>query len=97
MSETPTPEPFTCDGCGQTDTDPMIHVGFINWKKDERTTIAEPSFHHDCLPDELAAELVGPQNAVAAAAVEAAHSGIRGEALREFIQAQPNDNDLEEN
>lgn len=87
--------PFPCDGCGATDTDPMIHIAYASWAKDERTTISEPSFHFDCLPAEFRVDLDLPQNAVTAAAIEAAESGIKGEALREFIQAQPDDNTLE--
>lgn len=100
MSETTTEEsvelqPYTCDACGQTDTDPMIHVAYGSWKKDARTIITEPSFHFDCLPEEFRAQLVGPQNAVTAAAVEGADNGTHGEDLREFIQSQPTDNNVE--
>lgn len=84
----------TCDGCGQTDDHPMIHVA-DNWKKDERTTITAPSFHFDCLPQEFRAMLDGPQHAVTNAAIEAAESGTHGDELREFILAQPSDNDVE--
>lgn len=87
-------QPFPCDGCGKTDTDPMIHLAYAAWKRDERTTVSEPSFHYDCLPEEFREQLVGPQNAVTAAAVEAADSGVKGEDLREFIQAQPDDNNV---
>lgn len=91
----PTPEPFTCDACGQTDTAPMIHVAYGTWQKDERTSISEPSFHFDCLPQEWRDQLVGPEHAVTVAAIAAAESGTKGDALREFIQAQPDDNNLE--
>lgn len=86
----------TCDACGSTDTDPMIHVSHAAWQKDERTSILEPSFHFDCLPEEFRATLIGPGNAVTAAAVAAADSGVHGEELREFIQSQPSDNNLDE-
>lgn len=96
MSEAPAvPEPSTCDGCGQTDTAPMIHIAYGQWKKDARTTISEPSFHFDCLPDQFRAELDGPEHAVTVAAIAAAESGTKGDALREFIAAQPDDNNLE--
>lgn len=85
-----------CDACGQTDTDPMIHVAFGSWRKDERTLITEPSFHFDCLPDQFRSELSGPENAVTVAAIEAAESGTKGEALREFIASQPSDNETPE-
>lgn len=84
-----------CDACGQTDTDPMIHVAYGSWNKDARTTIHDPSFHFDCLPEEFRSELVGPEHAVTVAAIAAASGGTRGEALREFIAAQPDDNSIE--
>lgn len=92
---TPVPQPFLCDGCGQTDNHPMIHVAYGVWKKDERTTVREPSFHFDCLPQEYRDLLDGPQHAVTVAAIEAAESGVHGEELREFIQSQPDDNNIE--
>lgn len=96
MTETaPAPEPFLCDGCGSSDTDPMIHVGYAGWQKDERTFIKEPSFHFDCLPAEFRTDLDLPQNATTAAAIAAAESGVHGEELREFIAEQPDDNQVE--
>lgn len=83
-----------CDACGQTDTDPMIHVAYGSWKKDDRTVIIEPSFHFDCLPTEFRTDLDLPQNATTAAAIAAAESGIHGEDLRAFIQSQPDDNNV---
>lgn len=83
-----------CDACGQTDTDPMIHIAYAQWAKDERTTITEPSFHFDCLPVEFRDQLVGPEHAVTVAAIDAAESGTKGDALRTFIEAQPDDNSL---
>jgi hypothetical protein len=73
----------------------MIHVAYATWKKDDRTTIAEPSFHFDCLPEEFRALLEGPQHAVTVAAIEAAETGVHGEQLREFIAAQPDDNNIQ--
>lgn len=96
MSETPPPGVQVCDACGKKDTDPMIHVAYGSYQKDERTTIAEPSFHYDCLPDDIRAQLVGPANANTLAGVEAAESGTKGEALRELLQSLPSDNDLED-
>lgn len=93
MPET-APQPFPCDGCGKTDTDPMIHVAYGTWKKDERTIITEPSFHFDCLPAEFRQDLAGPEHAVTVAAIEAAESGTKGDKLRAFIQKQPDDNNL---
>lgn len=95
MSETAAePQPFPCDGCGSTDTDPMIHT-LGPWQKNERVTIDSPSFHYDCLPVEFRELLVGPQHAVTTAAIEAAESGVKGEDLRAFIQEQPSDNEIE--
>lgn len=98
MTEAPAPQPYPCDGCGKTDTDPMIHVAYGTWKKDERTTINEPSFHFDCLPEEFRAELAADPAAhsVTLAAIDAAESGTKGEALREFIQERPSDNETQE-
>lgn len=91
----PSPQPFLCDACGSTDTDPMVHLAYGTWKKDDRTIITEPSFHFDCLPAEFRTDLVGPEHAVTLAAIEAAESGTKGAKLRSFIQAQPDDNNLE--
>lgn len=84
-----------CDGCGKSDTDPMIHVAYGSWQKDDRTLIMEPSFHFDCLPQEFRDDLSGPEHAVTVAAIEAAESGTKGDALREFIADQPDDNNVE--
>lgn len=87
----------TCDGCGQTDDHPMIHVGPYVWQKDERTSVADPSFHFDCLPDDLAAEFGlttdAPQHAVTVAAIEKAKAGVHGDKLLAFIEKQPSDNE----
>lgn len=84
-----------CDACGQLDDHPMVHV-LGPWGKDERTTLSDPSFHYDCLPEEFRA-LLGdaPEHAVTRAAIAAAEGGKHGNALRKFIQAQPDDNSLE--
>lgn len=86
-----------CDACGLSDTDPMIHVAYAIWKKDERVSITEPSFHFDCLPQEFRSQLQEDPaaHAVTLAAIDAAETGTKGDALREFIQAQPDDNNLD--
>lgn len=93
------PLPFKCDGCDQTDTDPMIHVGYVRWDKDDRTSILEPSFHYDCLPKDMIPVWFGddfeaPQHANTRTAIELAESGVRGDALREALLELPSDNDL---
>lgn len=85
----------TCDGCGQTDNHPMIHVAYAVWQKDERTTIVEPSFHFDCLPAEYRVGLNEPQHETTLKAIAAAEDGVHGDELRKFIQKQPNDNLVE--
>lgn len=88
MSETPVArEPFQCDGCGQTDTDPMFHVSYATWQKDSKTIIIEPSFHHDCVPQEFRDMLVGPDHEVAREIIAAADSGTRGADLLAFIES----------
>lgn len=91
-------ENHPCDGCGQLDNHPMIHVGPYVWQKDDRTTLENPSFHFDCLPDALVSEfgLNGddPRHAVTQAARKKAQSGVHGDKLRTFIQSQKSDNDL---
>jgi hypothetical protein len=83
-----------CDGCGQSDNHPMIHV-MGAWQKNERTTINDPSFHFDCLPDEYRVLLIGqPQHAVTNAAIEAAEKGTHGDKLRAFIAKQEDDNNV---
>lgn len=84
-----------CDGCGQLDNHPMIHVQGV-WQKNERTTVQDPSFHFDCIPDEYLVQLIGqPQHAVSLAAREAALEGTHGDKLRAFIFKQPDDNNVE--
>ena len=99
MTETPV-ENHPCDGCGQLDDHPMIHVGPYGWQKDERTPVVDPSFHFDCVPDALAQEFGltadAPEHAVTVAAMEKAKSGVHGDKLRDFIQKQPSDNDPQE-
>lgn len=84
-----------CDACGSEDTDPMIHVAYGSYQVDERTTVADPSFHYDCLPADLRAQLIGASNGNTLTGVEAAEAGTKGEALRELLQSLPSDNDLE--
>jgi hypothetical protein len=82
-----------CDVCGALDDHPMIHVGWTNWQKDDRTSVSEPSFHFDCLPAEFVSMLGDdPSHNVTLAAIDAAKSGTNGAALREFIAAQETDN-----
>jgi len=91
-----------CDAanCGKLDDHPMIHVA-ANWKRDERVTITEPSFHFDCLPDEYVDLLLDadgnplPQHRVTYDAIQAAKAGTHGHELRAFIQTQKTDNDVE--
>jgi hypothetical protein len=64
-----------CDQCGQHDDHPKVHLF------DGRT------FHHDCLPYDIRAQVV--ENPVAAQAVAAAESGIRGGELRAHILSIP--------
>lgn len=86
----------TCDACGQTDDHPVIHVGYWTWQKDERTTVANPTFHFDCIPPEVEAMLGidAPEHAVTVAAIEKARSGVHGDKLLKFIEDQPSDNDV---
>lgn len=93
MSETPV-ENHPCDDCGQLDDHPMIHISGL-WRRDERITVANPSFHFDCLPAEYV-DLLGddPQHAVTRAARDAALSGVHGAELRTFIASLPSDNDV---
>lgn len=95
-SSAETPQNTPCDACGQTDDHPMIHVAFSSWKKDDRTTVSEPSFHYDCLPTEFRTQLDGPSHAVTNAAIEAAEAGTHGDDLREFIATQPSDNETDQ-
>lgn len=87
-----------CDACGQLDDHPMIHV-WGPWQKDERITVADPSFHFDCIPDDLIEKygLVegAPQHSVTVSAIAAARSGVHGADLREYIASLPSDNDIE--
>lgn len=85
----------TCDGCGQTDDHPMIHVSGV-WEKDDRTVIKAPSFHFDCLPAQFH-ELLGdaPEHARTRAAIDAARDGTHGAKLRAFIEKQPDDNNVQ--
>ena len=82
-----------CDACGQVDDHPMIHL-FAPWQKNERTTVQDPSFHFDCLPESFES-LLGdaPEHAVTRAAIEQARGGVHGDKLRAFIEKQPNDNE----
>lgn len=94
MSDAPVKN-HACDACGQLDTHPMIHVN-APWKKDDRLTISDPSFHFDCLPEEFEALLGnGPEHATTRAAIDAARSGVHGNKLRELIESKPDDNTLE--
>lgn len=61
-----------CVACGIHDDAPKVHV------------FEGGAFHFQHLPDSLRAQVV--QNADAKAIVQAAESGIHGQALRDFIQ-----------
>lgn len=88
-------ENHPCDGCGQLDDHPMIHVYGLWTKDDGRTTVTDPSFHFDCLPAQYEDTLGdAPQHAVTRSAIAKARDGVHGAKLRTFIQAQPSDNDL---
>ncbi len=95
MTDTPVKN-HPCDACGQLDDHPMVHIQG-SWEKDGRTTISDPSFHFDCLPEEFE-QLLGdaPQHAVTRAAVAKARDGVHGDKLRAFITSQPSDNEIEE-
>lgn len=94
---TETPVQTTCDGCLQVDDHPKIHIwtNGANWQKDERTSVADPSFHFDCLPEQYVL-LLGddPSHAVTRGAIAKANDGVHGDKLRSFIQSQKSDNDL---
>lgn len=60
-----------CDQCGQSDDHPKVH------------TFDGKTYHHDCLPFDLRAEVCA--NPKAAQIVAAAESGIRGDQLRNHI------------
>lgn len=84
-----------CDGCGQIDNHPMVHV-MGTWQKNERTTVTDPSFHFDCLPEEYENYLGNePQHSVTIAAIAKARSGVHGDKLRDFIMKQESDNEVE--
>lgn len=97
MTETAV-ENHPCAVCGQLDDHPMIHVGPYVWQKDESTTVSNPSFHFDCIPDDVAAEFGlnehNPQHAVTVAAMQAAKDGTHGDKLRAFIAKQDSDNEV---
>lgn len=88
-------ENHECDGCGQLDNHPMIHV-MGTWQKNERTSVVDPSFHFDCIPEEYE-NLLGnsPQHSVTIGTIAKARSGTHGDKLREFILKQPSDNEVD--
>ncbi len=61
-----------CDQCGKVDTDPKAH-----WN-------TGGTYHHDCLPFNLRAELI-ESHPHGEAIISAAESGRRGEELRKHI------------
>lgn len=61
-----------CDQCGQTDDHPKVH------------SFGGGTHHHDCLSADQKAELAGSSDK-AAAIIEAAESGVRGDDLRAHI------------
>jgi hypothetical protein len=88
----------TCDGCGQTDDHPKLRTGTYLWQKDDRTSVADPDFHFDCIPDALVTEFGladNPRHAVTMAAREKALDGVHGDKLVAFIEKQPSDNDID--
>lgn len=88
MTEAPAPN-HPCVKCGQLDDHPMTHV-VGQWGEH-----VDPSFHFDCLPPVYEAALGDePQHAVTVAAIAKAREGVHGDDLREFIQAQPSDNEV---
>lgn len=63
-----------CDQCGQTDDHPKVHY------------LDGGTHHHDCLSFDQKAELAASSDK-AAAIIEAAESGVRGDDLRAHILA----------
>jgi hypothetical protein len=66
--------PTTCDQCGQTDTDPKVHIA------DGATK------HHDCL-SYTEKEMVAGSSDVAAKIIAACEGGKRGEKLLAHIES----------
>lgn len=94
----PAPGPTTCSRCGKTEDHPKVHV-LGSWVKDPNADVVEvvrnPSFHHDCLPEDWVAKYEGdPTHArmleLRRAAIE---DGLRGDALRAHNDTLPDDND----
>lgn len=73
-----TPRAITeCDQCGQADDHPKLHYGVSTW-------------HHDCVPAKVRAELLGGVHAVEGALAsifEKADAGVRGPDLLAHIQS----------
>lgn len=65
--------PTACEQCGQTDTDPKVHLG-------------EVTKHHDCLSYAEKTQVVESSD-VAAKIVEACEGGKRGEKLLAHIES----------
>lgn len=74
MTSTPT----TCDQCGQTDTDPKVHLSFLNGDQDITK-------HNDCL-SVRERETVSSSDPIAAKVIEACLAGAKGEDLLAKIQ-----------
>lgn len=73
--------PTTCDQCGATDPDPKWTDGVVQK-------------HHDCMSMTEKA-YVSSTNPRAAEIIQACVDGLRGDALREFIQALPSEGVLQ--
>lgn len=68
--------PTRCDQCGKVDDHPKVHYGEQTW-------------HHDCTPAPVKAEILGGAHGVSAemtaAVFEACEDGLRGDELRAHI------------
>lgn len=96
MTAPPPVKNHACDACDKLDDHPMVHVWGV-WRKNDRTTVNDPSFHFDCLPAEYV-DLLGdlPQHANTLATIAAARDGVHGAELHKFIHKQKNNDNLVE-
>lgn len=80
-----------CDGCGQLDDHPMVHVmaPWIDRRGTPPRVVDSPSFHFDCLPPEFEALYGDGHDPRTAAGIDAAKSGVHGADLREFLTNHP--------
>lgn len=75
-----------CNGCGATDTDPKHHLmGRVKFSSagGVETYHLHPSYHYDCVPDDL--DEVLSVNPIHTAAKAAARGGTHGRELHEYI------------